>query len=305
MIRATDLLQPDRPILLDGGVGTGLMKRGLEPGQPPELWNLERPGEVLDLHRSFVEAGSHVIETNTFGANPVRLRMTGEDASPKDIIAAACGLALEAADGRALVAGSVGPLGELIEPHGRLSVDDARDAYREVIETLMMYNVDIILIETMMSVDEAQIALRQALIAGASVVAVSMNFDPTPKGPRTAFGESPTVAVKQLQEAGAHIVGSNCGAGLNTMLEVARECVSVARVPVIIQPNAGIPETLDGVLHYPETPDSFATCAKEMIDGGVRYIGVAAAPGLSISATRGSCWDNLPILFCLPLNSQQ
>ena len=279
MIRAADLLRPDTPILFDGGMGTGLMHRGLESGEAPELWNIERPGEVLDLHKEFVEAGSQVIETNTFGANPIRLRMTGTDVSTKDVIAAACGLAHAAADGRALVAGSVGPLGELVEPLGTLSLDEAREAYAEAIEHLMRYDVDVILIETMMSVDEAQIALRQALIAGASVVAVTMNFDATPKGPRTAFGESPADAMKRLQDAGAHIVGSNCGAGFDTMSRVARECVNAATHPVLIQANAGIPVVGANGLRYPESPESFAAFSKELSEIGVRLIGGCCGTG--------------------------
>ncbi len=266
-------------MLFDGGLGTGLIQRGLEPGEAPESWNLERPGQVLDLHAAYVEAGSRVIETNTFGANALRLRAAGAGISAREAIAAACGLALEAADGRALVAGSIGPLGELVDPYGPVSVDVARATYAEVIETMQTYGIEVVVIETMLSLDEALIALRQALIAGVPAVGVSMNFDVTPKGPRTAFGESPTDVVTRLQDAGAHFVGSNCGAGLDTMTLVARELMSAAAVPVLIQANAGIPTTVEGRLHYPETPETFSAFVDRITDMGVRLVGGCCGTG--------------------------
>ena len=273
MMSPQDLVRPDKPILFDGGNGTELMARGLPPGEAPEVWNLEYPGQVLAIHKAFVEAGSQVIETNTFGANAIRLRMTGSKASVKELIRAGCGLAKEAADGRALVVGSVGPLGEFIEPLGAVTIAEARAAYAEVVETMMSCGIDVVLVETMMSVDEALVALREALVAGASVVGVSMNYDNTPKGPRTAFGESPRDAVRRAEDEGAHIVGSNCGSGLDTMKIVARELVSVASVPVLIQANAGIPVVGADGLNYPEAPGAFATFVRDLTENGVRLVG--------------------------------
>ncbi len=273
MKQAADLLRPDKPILFDGGIGTELMKRGLGSGEPPELWNLEHPGQVIDVHRAYIEAGAQVIGTNTFGANAVRLRTTGEKVSAGDLINAGCGLATEAAVGRALVMGTLGPLGENVEPYGPITIGEARDAFSEAVETMMSCGVDMLLIETMTTVDEAQIALRQAMMAGVSLVAVSMNFSGTPEGPRTASGESPADVARELQHTGAHIIGSNCGDSLQTMTSVARELSSVATVPVLIQANAGMPVTRPEGLQYPETPVSFAAFVRSISDMGIRLIG--------------------------------
>ena len=279
MITAQDLHRPDRPILFDGGVGTELLRRTIGTDYVPDMANLEYPGHVLDVHSSYVHAGAQVIQTNTFGANAVRLRATGAEVTAPEIIAAACGLATEAARGRALVAGSVGPLGQHIEPYGPLSLEDARAAFAEAIESLISYDIDVILIETMTSLDEAMIALRQALIAGASVVGVSMTFAATPSGPRTALGETPSDVVRKLQDAGVHIAGSNCGPDLDSMTLVARELMSVATVPVLIQASAGIPATDAAGTHVPESPDSFARFSKGLSEIGVRLIGGCCGTG--------------------------
>lgn len=273
MIRADDLLNPPHPILFDGGFGACLQHRGLEPGSAPETWNLAKPDEVRRLHKDFVAAGAMIIETNTFGANARRFR-AGEVKDPlSENIRTACRLAIEASGGRVLVAGSTGPLGELIEPFGELSVDQARAAFVEQHRLLRDCGVRVLLIETMMSIEEALLALESAKETGFDVIGVTMTFEPTPRGPRTAFGVSPAQAARALSAGGAQIVGSNCGSGFDVMRDVAREFLDATSIPVLIQPNAGIPRSGARGPVYPETPESFGAFLHELNDMGVRLLG--------------------------------
>lgn len=267
------LLHPTGPILFDGGFGACLQHRGLEPGSAPETWNLLKPAEVRQLHGEFVASGSAVIETNTFGANARRFHAGEVEGGVGRNIAAAVSLAREAAGDRAILAGSTGPLGELIEPYGELTASDARAAFREQYRALRENGVRVLLIETMMSLDEATLALECAVETGFDVIGVSMTFEPTKHGPRTAFGVSPTQAAKELIAAGAQIVGSNCGSGFDTMRHVAREFLDASSVPVLIQPNAGIP--LGGAAGpvYPETAESFGAFLAQLSEMGVRLLG--------------------------------
>lgn len=273
MTSVAALLAPSSPVLFDGGFGACLQHRGLEPGSAPEIWNHIRPDEVRALHREFMTAGSMVIETNTFGANARRFRAAEVEGSVSDNVRAAVRLAMEAASPQTIVAGSTGPLGELIEPYGDLTVDDARAAFTEQYRSLHDAGIRVLLIETMMALEEAQLALECAQAIGFDVVGVTMTFEPTPHGPRTAFGVSPSQAAKALVSAGAQIVGSNCGSGFDTMRDVARDFLDTAAVPVLIQPNAGIPRGGAKGPVYPETPESFGAFLAELHGMGVKLLG--------------------------------
>ncbi|MCU0452950.1 MAG: homocysteine S-methyltransferase family protein [Bacteroidetes bacterium] len=273
MLSPASLLAPTRPVLFDGGFGACLQHRGLEPGSAPEGWNVSRPDDVRTLHSEFVAAGSLVIETNTFGANVRRFQSAEVKGKISDNIRAAVRLATEAAGHRAIIAGSAGPLGELIEPYGELSAEDARAAFTEPYRTMREAGVRVLLIETMMSLEEAQLALECAHAIGFDIVGATMTFEPTPHGPRTAFGVSPTKAARELVAAGAQIVGSNCGSGFDTMRQVAKEFVAASSVPVLIQPNAGIPRGGANGPVYPESPESFGAFLAELHGMGVKLLG--------------------------------
>ena len=225
------------------------------------------------LHREFVAAGSMVIESNTFGANARRFHAAEVDDEVAENVRAAVGLAHGAAGDQALVAGSTGPLGELIEPYGELAQDEARASLLEQYRALKASGVRVLLIETMMALEEAQLALECAHAVGFDVVGATMTFEPTPHGPRTAFGVSPAQAAKGLIAAGAQIVGSNCGSGFETMRAVAQEFLDASSAPVLIQPNAGIPRGSANGPVYPETPESFAAFLAELYGMGVKLLG--------------------------------
>lgn len=271
-MRTSDLLSGN-VALFDGATGTEYQRRGLLLDSPPELLNLEQPEIVKQVHLDYINAGSQIIETNSFGGNRKRLESYAYGNKVADINRAAADIALSAAGANALVAGSVGPLGALLPPFGDISLGQAVDYFGEQIAALTAAGVEFILIETMISLEEALLALRAALESGALLVGVTMTFEPTPVGPRTAFGESPRNAASSLIDHGAHIVGSNCGKDFETMSTVAAELRETSTVPILIQPNAGIPEYSEGKLLYPETADRFAHFVSELMAAGIKLVG--------------------------------
>lgn len=262
-----------KPVFFDGSTGTELQRRGLPPGMLPAVWNLEKPELVKQLHLDYLKAGSQVIETNTFGANRKQLEREGFGDKVEEINRKAAEIAFSAAQGKAFVAGSVGPLGVLIEPYGEVSRHEAKRAFEEQIRALIESGIEIILIETMISLDEALIALEAAQAIGSEVVGITLTFEVGLRGARTPFGETPTLAAQKLKEAGASFVGSNCGRGFDEMLIVAAELREATDLPLLIQPNAGIPEYSGDRIAYPETPGHFAEFVRKTLSLGVEFIG--------------------------------
>ncbi len=230
-----------------------------------------------------------MIETNTFGGNRIRLAEFGLEKSIIDVNRKAVDLALHAARNQAIVAGSVGPLGKLLVPYGDIHLTEAIEIYNEQIRILLESGAELILIETMISLDEALIALQAAQEAGAKIVGVTLTFDPSPEGPRTPFGESPTKCVESLESKGASFIGSNCGSDFKTMKSVAAEMKKVASKPILIQANAGLPTMSEGKNHFPEGPDSFAAFVRELSSLGIQYIGgcCGTTPGHIAAASAG------------------
>lgn len=259
-------------LFFDGAMGTELQRRGLPPGTPPEILNLENPFLVEEVHKDYIKAGSMVIETNTFGGNRVRLKRAGLEEKIKEINEKGVEIAKKVSKGKVLIAGSVGPLGELIEPYGDISEEEAEEFFTEQIEILVNSGVDLILIETMISLNEALIALKSAKKFDIPV-GVTMSFEWTEKGGRTPFGDEVEYSIKKLEENGADFVGSNCGKGFEDMLRIAPIIRRATHLPVLIQPNAGIPQWENGKLIYPETPEKFKTFVDEMIKLKINFIG--------------------------------
>lgn len=268
-----EYIQAKVPVLFDGAMGTECQKRGLPAGSPPELLNLENPDELKAIHQLYIAAGANLIESNTFGGNRKRLEANGLLKRVKEVNRTAAEAALEAAGGKTLVAGSVGPLGALVEPYGEISLQEARDIFGEQISILREAGIHMILIETMISLEEAVLAFEAARESGATTVGVTMTFEPTPNGPRTAFGESPSQAARTLSEKGAAIVGSNCGSDFETMRAVAKEYLAATDKPILIQPNAGIPSVEHGSFVYPEDPQRFGRFVGELRSIGIPLIG--------------------------------
>lgn len=259
-------------LFFDGAMGTELQRRGLPIGKPPEILNIENPLLVEEVHRDYIKSGAMVIETNTFGGNRLRLRKSNLEDKIKEINQKGVEIALKASEGKVLVAGSVGPLGELIEPFGDISEEEAEDIFTEQINILVNSGVDFILIETMISLREALIALKSAKKFHISV-GVTLSFEWTERGGRTPFGDEVEYSIKELEKAGADFVGANCGKGFEDMLKIAPIIRKATNLPVLIQPNAGLPKWKNGKLIYPETPEDFQRFTEEMINLNINYIG--------------------------------
>ncbi len=258
----------------DGALGTMLLERGLEPGQPPESVTLSRPAVLEEIARLYLDAGADLLETNTFGGSPLKLALHGLEAETERVNGEAVGAARRAAQGRAYVAASVGPSGRLPEPYGDVSREELDASFRRQIAALVAAGADCVCVETMTDLVEATLAVRAAKdVAPQIPVLATMTFDPTPRGYFTIMGVSVPAAAAGLAQAGADAVGSNCGNGVEHLTAIAREFRAATRLPVVIQPNAGLPRSVGGRTVYDETPAFLADKAEALVGLGVSIIG--------------------------------
>jgi 5-methyltetrahydrofolate--homocysteine methyltransferase len=272
--RLPDRLRAGEVLVGDGAWGTLLMAHGLKPGEPPETINLTRPRALEDIARQYLEAGADIITTNTFGGSPARLRPYGLDDRTEEINRTAVEAVRRACGDRAYVSASIGPCGHVLAPYGDAHPADIAAGFELQIRAVVAAGADLLCIETMTDLTEAVLAVRAARAVAPSLpVVATMTFEPTRRGFYTVMGVSIEQAIQGLCEAGADIVGSNCGNGSAVMVEIAREFRARASVPVAIQPNAGLPEVREGSIVYPEDPAFMAERAKELVAAGVAIVG--------------------------------
>jgi 5-methyltetrahydrofolate--homocysteine methyltransferase len=258
----------------DGAWGTELMQRGLPAGRPPEWFALERPDVVEEIARRYVEAGADLVTTDTFGANSFRLHLHGLEAERERINRQAVAAVRRAVGDGALVSASVGPSGQLLTPFGDTTPEAVQAVFEEQIAALASAGADLVCIETMTDLAEAVRAVAAAkAVAPALPVMATMTFEPTPRGYFTIMGVSAERAAAGLAEAGADIVGSNCGTGIEDMVGIARAMARGGGQRLAIQPNAGLPETREGGLLYRESPDDMASHVPELLELGVSIVG--------------------------------
>ena len=256
----------DKIVLLDGAMGTVLQQRGLPPGGMPELLNLTDPALLAAVYREYVEAGSQVVYANTFGANGLKLARSGRAVS--EVVTAAVRTAKGAVAGRALVALDVGPLGELLEPLGRLTFERAYDLFREMMAAGAAAGADLVAIETMTDLCEARAALLAAKENTGLPVLVTMSFE---ESGRTFTGCAAASMARTLEGLGADAVGLNCSLGPDQLGPVLEELCENTRLPVVAKPNAGLPDPVDG--HYGMGPEEFAAALAPCLDLGVTVFG--------------------------------
>lgn len=257
------------PIVTDGAWGTQLQALGLPVGTCPDLWNLQQPGKVEEVAKAYVAAGSHIILTNTFGSNRVRLAESGMVDQVAAINRAGAAISKKATAGRALVFGSMGPTGQMLLP-GELKKEEACwMAFMEQAAALKAGGVDGLVIETMSDLAEALIALAASKKTGLPIV-VCLVFD---KGGRTMMGVTPEKAAQMLTKAGADVVGSNCGNGIAEFEDITKQLRAATDLPIWIKANAGLPELVDGKPTYRITPSEFASHAPALIKAGASFIG--------------------------------
>ncbi|WP_438317391.1 homocysteine S-methyltransferase family protein [Candidatus Caldatribacterium sp. SIUC1] len=266
-----DLLK-ERILVFDGAMGTRLQQLGLPPGHPPEEWNLSHPEAVLAVHRSYVDSGSDVIQTNTFGGNRFRLGRHGLAEHLGEILESAVTIARQACHSGTLLAASVGPLGEFLEPFGDLKEEDALEAFREVVRVFAGIGVRLFHLETFSSLREALLALEAVEEVGGEAI-VSFTFEPRGEDMVTLMGETPTKVAQGFRGKPHVILGANCGTGIREALKVFEAYAREHPGPFSAKPNAGIPRVDQGTVVYDETPEDFFTLAPRFFELNVRLIG--------------------------------
>jgi methionine synthase / methylenetetrahydrofolate reductase(NADPH) len=261
----------DGVVVGDGAMGTMLYARGVFVNRCFDELNLSNPALVRSVHEEYLEAGADIIETNTFGAHRFKLGPHGFDQQVRKINREGARVAREAAQGRGLVAGSIGPLGKPLEPLGNISFDDAVAAYREQAEGLAEGGVDLFAVETIPALDQARAAVTAIRAVSALPITVSMTF--TEEG-TTFYGDKPEDVVRTLEDWDVTVVGANCSQGPQPMLETVQRMASVAkRLKLSAMPNAGAPAMVDGRYVYLCTPEYMASYARRFIAAGVTVVG--------------------------------
>jgi methionine synthase I (cobalamin-dependent)/5,10-methylenetetrahydrofolate reductase len=261
----------DGVVVCDGAMGTMLYSRGVFVNRCFDELNLSNPGLVQGVHQEYVESGADVVETNTFGAHRFKLGPHGFEGQVVKINREGARIARAAAQGQALVAGSIGPLGKPLEPFGNIAFDDAVAAYREQAQGLVEGGVDLFLIETMPSLDQARAAVTAVQTLSDLPIVVSLTFN---EEGTTAYGEQPEDVVRTAEEWDVAVVGANCSQGPQQMLEtVKRMAAAASRVKLSAMPNAGAPALIDGRYVYLCTPEYMASYARRFIASGVTVVG--------------------------------
>jgi 5-methyltetrahydrofolate--homocysteine methyltransferase len=272
--RLTTLLSEREWLLADGATGSNLFDRGLQSGDAPELWNVEHPERIADLHRAFVEAGADIILTNTFGGTRHRLKLHKSENRVGELNEAAARLARGEADRverTVLVAGSMGPTGEILEPLGPLTLEGAREAFAEQAAALAKGGADLLWIETMSSVEETEAAVVGARTTGLPVVA-TLSFD---TNGRTMMGITPAELAELHRRNHLAACGSNCGTGPAELVACIVNLATASEPTAILvaKANCGIPQFVNGAIRFDGTPELMAEYACLSLDAGARIIG--------------------------------
>ena len=267
-------LKQNKILLSDGAWGTLLQAKGITSGECPELWNITHRTEVKGIAESYLQAGSEIITTNSFGGSIFKLSQYGLGDRVSELNKTAAEIYREAAGKNKHVAGSIGPTGKMILM-GDVTETELYDTFREQAIALEAGGADIIIIETMSAADEASLAVRAARENTKCTVIITMTFSKEPNGEyHTMMGVSPEEMVISMKEAGAHIVGSNCGNGIEDMIGIVKAIRAIDnKIPVMIQANAGIPEFIDGKTVFRESPEMMASFIPELIKAGANIIG--------------------------------
>ncbi len=274
-----DEVQRGRILVADGAWGTLLADKGRAddglppPGAMPEQWLLDSPETVREIGLAYAELGTDLLMTNTMGATRPKLASAGLADHVEEINLEAVAISRDAADARMPVFASVGPTGEFLRPLGTMSEREMIDAFAEQISLLLSAGAEGLVVETMFDLGEARAALLAAREQFQGPLVATMTFDRGPKGFATMMGVTPEQAAEQLQQAGADVVGSNCGHGTENMIEVIALMAPATDLPLWAKPNAGIPELVDGRTVFGERPREMASHFEDLVDAGARIIG--------------------------------
>ncbi len=270
--RFVERLKTGKLIVLDGATGTNLQRQGLPLGTPSDLWVLDNPDEVSRLHHDFLAAGSDLILTDTFGSSRLNLVRAGLSDRFEQTNRRAVELACQAVQGTpVLVGGSMGPLGEMLQPYGTLDEADAQAAYAEQARLLSQTGVDLLVIETQFDLNEAKAAIRGAQSVTDLPLVCSFSYD---RGTRTMMGVKPAQMGKELSEMGLAALGINCGRSLEDNLKALQELRQATNLPIWFKPNAGLPHNDEqDHLQYDVTPEMMGTQVSQWVEAGAQLIG--------------------------------
>lgn len=273
MASSTFLSQLENQILVvDGATGTNLQKRGLPKGMPSDLWTFENPDAIMQLERDFIAAGSNIILTNTFGGTRIRLAKLGLAERIVELNHKAVEIARKAVEGQSVfIAGSIGPLGELLKPNGTLEEKDAEAAFREQAVALSEAGVDLLVVETQFDLAEARIAVSAVRSVSDLPLVCSFSFD---RGTRTMMGVKPGQLAAELEPLGINLLGINCGRSLPDNLKALQELRATTQLPIWFKPNAGLPHSNEqGDSVYDVTPEEMGAQVALWIEAGVNVVG--------------------------------
>jgi 5-methyltetrahydrofolate--homocysteine methyltransferase len=274
MLELLQKIKEGNILLSDGAWGTMLFEKGLAQGECPELWNITNRDKVLDIAKQYIEAGSDIIETNSFGGSYLKLEHYNLESRTEELNIEAARISREAAGNEKFVIGSVGPCGKILMM-GDVTEDEMYDSFKTQIIGLVKGGVDALCVETMTAMDEALIAIKACKENTSVPVICTFTFDQTVNNDyRTMMGISPEDMCRELINAGVDILGTNCGNGFDGMIEIATEIRKInSDIPLMIQANAGMPELIDGKNVYPEKPEEMASKIPVLVDLGVNIIG--------------------------------
>jgi len=261
-----------RPLIWDGAVGTQLIARGLI-GRASEEWNLSRTDAITAIHADYFAAGAVAAQTNTFGGNRLKLRLAGLEDKLFEVNARAVEAAQAACPPQRLVAGDLGPTGQMLEPAGTLAAAEAEEVFAEQAQALATAGVDLFSLETFFDLAEAIAAVRGARRVSDLPVIASMTFRLTKRGYFTINGVTPAAAAQGLLEAGATVVGANCTLGPSDMVGLAQAFRQATEAPLIFQPNAGSPRLVGGKEVYDQTAEDFARQSVPLREAGTDILG--------------------------------
>jgi methionine synthase I (cobalamin-dependent) len=267
-------IKPGEILVCDGAMGTMLMGRGLKPGECPESLALTWPDLLADIARMYLDAGADILETNTFGASPLKLGLYSLEEKTEAINREAVRILRSVAGDRAYVFACCGPSSALLKPYGDTEPEVVSQSYERQMKALVEEGVDAIILETMTDLTEATLAIRALkAVSPSTPMIATMTFDATPKGFFTTMGVTIEKAAKGLAEAGADLTGSNCGNGIEAMIKIAQEFRKYTTLPLVFQSNAGVPKIQEGRPVYSEGPEFMAQRVPELASAGASIIG--------------------------------